>query len=310
MRHKNKAIVVGSINMDIVAFVDHHPKIGETILGREVNYFPGGKGCNQAVACKRMGCETSMIARLGDDAFGDQLLAFLQQEGIDIHGVRSVDNVATGCAFITVSKNGENSIIVISGANAVWNDDFASDLSISADDIVLAQFEINDAVIYQAFKKAKASGAMTILNPAPVRQISPEIRSLCDILVVNEHELAALSACVINANDDESIFNAAERLGNNAYDAVIVTLGNKGIRLSIQGLRRHIAAKAVAALDTTAAGDTFIGGLTAGLLSGLELYKAAELANAAAAISVTRPGAASSIPMLEEVRKTFALHAP
>ena len=127
----NKAIVIGSINIDIVAFVKKHPKVGETIFGREVKYFPGGKGSNQAVACKRLGCTTWMIGRIGDDAFGEQLLAFQKQEGINTEGVRRLKLVSTGTAFITVSENSENSIVVIPGANSLWDDEFLDNLMTS-----------------------------------------------------------------------------------------------------------------------------------------------------------------------------------
>lgn len=302
----NKAIVVGSINMDIVAFVKNHPKVGETIFGREVKYFPGGKGANQALSCKRLGCETLMVGRLGDDAFGEQLLSFQRQEGIDISGVRRLPNTATGSAFITVAENSTNSIVVIPGANAQWDEEFLDELSIETGDIVLAQFEIPDRVIEHTFAKAKACGVLTILNPSPVRPVTPRLRDLTDLLVVNEIELAALSGMAVAADCDEMIFTGASGLLQDGYRAVVVTLGDKGVRLIDADRQHRIDARTVQAVDSTAAGDTFIGGLTAGLLSGLDLPKAAELANLAAAISVTRVGAASSIPTLIEVEEFSA----
>lgn len=292
--------------MDIVAFVKDHPEVGETVFGRELRYFPGGKGSNQAVACRRLGCETSMIGRLGDDAFGDQLLAYQNQEGVDTSGIRQLKNTATGTAFITVSESAENTIVVVSGANAVWNDGFLDDLLVEAGDIVLAQFEVPDDVIRKAFKKAREYGAMTMFNPSPVRAINNDIRDLTDVMVVNEHELAALSGVEIDADNDESIFEAAERLGKKHCRAVIVTLGDKGVRLLQAGQRHGMAARPVTAVDTTGAGDTFIGGLAAGLLSGLDLIRAAELGNVAASISVTRLGAASSIPTFDEVSQVLS----
>lgn len=301
----NKAIVIGSINMDIVAFVKNHPKPGETIFGNKVEYFPGGKGSNQAVACKRLGCETLMIGQVGDDAFGEQLLSFQRQEGIDTKSVRRLHNAATGTAFITVADGGENHIIVIPGANAVWDEDFLSAVQITADDIVLAQFEVPDPVIAKVFKKAKNCGAMTLLNPAPVRTIPSDIRELADLIVVNEHELAHLTGIAVNIDDDTSVFAAAEQLANNHEQSIVVTLGDKGVRLLNKAQRHSIPARPVCAVDSTGAGDTFIGGLAAGLLSGLGLLKAAEFGNIAASISVTRPGAASSIPTLNEVNQLF-----
>lgn len=297
----NKAIVVGSINMDIVTFVKEHPKVGETIFGHEVRYFPGGKGSNQAVSCRRLGCETLMVGRLGDDAFGEQLLAFQQQEGIDTRGVKRLSETSTGTAFITVADSTENAIVVISGANAQWDDACIDDLTIAAGDIVLAQFEIPDDVIAKAFGIAKQRGATTILNPAPVRAIGQDIRDLTDLIVVNEHELAALSKSAIDAGDDDTVFDGMAKLERHGYRSIIVTLGDKGVRLFDGGKQNSIAAKPVNAVDTTGAGDTFIGGLTAGLLSGMNLVQACELANTAAALSVTRIGAAASIPNIDEV---------
>ena len=303
----NKAIVIGSINMDIVAFVERHPKVGETIFGSKVKYFPGGKGANQAVACKRLGCSTLMVGRLGGDAFGEQLLEFLEQEGIDIRCVKQLENTATGTAFITVSENSDNSIIVISGANSIWDDPFIDTVAIEPGDLVLAQFEIPDAVILNAFKTAKDRGAMTLLNPAPVRPVDREISELTDIIVVNEHELAALSGLSVNVGNNESVFDAAEKLDKNGYRSIVVTLGEKGVRLLTGGQRHDIKARPVTATDTTGAGDTFIGGLAAGLLSGLYIVRAAELGNIAASIGVTREGAASSIPTLGEVNEVLAV---
>ncbi|MGR9046887.1 MAG: ribokinase [Gammaproteobacteria bacterium] len=298
----SKAIVVGSINMDIVVFVKRHPKIGETVFGGEVKYFPGGKGANQAVACRRLGCATLLAGRLGVDAFGDQLLEFLEREDIDIRCVKRLENTATGTAFITVSENSDNSIVVIAGANSVWDDPFIDTVAIEPGDLVLAQFEIPDAVILKAFNKAKACGAMTLLNPAPVRAVAPGIREVTDIIVVNEHELAELSDTPVDAGNDESVFDAAGKLEKTGYRTIVVTLGEKGVRLSTGEQRHGIDARPVAAVDTTGAGDTFIGGFAAGLLSGLDVIRAAEFGNSAASIGVTRAGAAASIPTLAEVK--------
>ncbi|MGY6277815.1 ribokinase [Methylomonas sp. MgM2] len=297
----NKAIVIGSLNMDIVAFVKEQPKVGETVFGRDLKYFPGGKGSNQAVACRRLGCETLMIGRVGNDAFGEQLLAFQKQEGINTDNVRLLTDHSTGTALITVSNNSENAIVVIPGANAVWDDEFLDHLAVETGDVVLAQFEIPDEVILKTFKKAKHGGAATLLNPSPVRPILPDISTLTDLLVVNGIELASLSGVTIDVDDDESVFDAALQLKSRGYRTVIVTLGDKGIRLLQDGTTHRVAARTVSALDTTGAGDTFIGGLAAGILSGLNLLRAIELGNVAASLSVTRLGAASSIPTLKEV---------
>lgn len=299
----SKAIVVGSINMDIVFRVRNHPKVGETIYGQDVKYYAGGKGLNQAVACCRLGCKTLMLGCVGDDAFGDRLLSFQENEGVDITGVRRLKNIATGTAFITVAENSENSIIVVSGANAEWGEDVLDDLVIEEGDIILAQFEISDDAIYSAFKRGKERGALTILNPAPIRAVDPTIRKCTDLLVVNEHEMAELSGSEVNVEDDASLECAAERLGKDGYCTVIATLGSKGAFLWDAGKMHRVSARPVIAVDTTGAGDTFIGGLAAGLLSGMDLIQAAAFGNLAASISVTRPGAAPSIPTLEEINQ-------
>ncbi len=292
--------------MDVVAFVKKHPHVGETIFAKEVKYFPGGKGLNQAVSCKRLGCNTQMIGRLGDDAYAEQMLEFLEQEEINVSCVKRLRGMPTGAAFITVSENSDNSIIVVSGANSAWDKSFIDDVVINEGDIVLAQFEVPDEVILKVFGKAKDRGAITLLNPTPVRTINEGIKELTDTLVVNEHELKELSATFVDVNNDESVFNAAKLLEKKGYHSIIVTLGEKGVCLLERGQRSRINSRPVKALDTTGAGDTFIGGLAAGLLSGLNLTQAAEVGNAAASISVTREGAATSIPTMSEVEKILA----
>ncbi len=300
-----KAIVVGSINMDIVAFVDRHPRVGETVLGKEVKYFPGGKGSNQAISCKRLGCDTLMVGRIGKDSFGEDLLKFQRQEGIDVNGVLQVDNTSTGIAFITVADSSDNSIIVNPGANFKWDEGFIENLDIQKDDLVLAQFEVPEWVIKKAFIKAKSCGAKTILNPAPVRLCDEELINFTDIIVVNEIELQELSGMEINPDKDESVFTGAEHLLKKGVKSIVVTLGDKGVRLLTEGQRKCINARSVTPIDTTGAGDCFIGGLTAGLLAFKSLKDAAELGNMAASISVTREGASSSLPTLIEVNAIF-----
>ena len=301
----SRAIIIGSINMDIVTYVKNHPKIGETVFCDDVKYFPGGKGSNQAVSCKRLGCDTYMIGRVGDDEFGGQMLKFLKDEGIHIQEVKKLNNTATGRAFITVSKDSQNSIIVMSGANLVWEDSFLNKTFFEKEDIVLAQFEVPNEVIKEAFLKAKSSGALTILNPAPMREIDEVIRNNTDIIIVNEIELEALSGTIENLQDEDILFNHAKKLIEGGYKTVIVTLGSAGVLLLNQEYRVNIEARVVEPVDTTGAGDTFIGGIVSGLTRGLDMIQAIKFANIAASISVTREGAASSIPTIKEVNDIF-----
>lgn len=302
-----KVIVVGSINMDIVAFVERRPKVGETIFGNSVKYFPGGKGSNQAVSSKRLGCNTLMVGRVGKDSFGKEMLDFQVSEGIDVSGVKQLEGISTGTAFITVSNSSDNSIIVISGANNEWTDDFIESINIEMGDILLAQFEVPNWVINCAFAKAKQVGATTILNPAPVRDCGKEILDKTDILVVNEIELQEMSGLNVDLNNDESIFVSAEKLSDGGSKSIVVTLGGKGVRILSNSKRKRINARAVSPVDTTGAGDCFIGGLTSGLISGSDIYDASKYGNIAASISVTREGAASSLPTIEEVNEIFGV---
>lgn len=299
----SKIIVVGSINMDIVVFVDEFPKIGETIFGKDLEYFPGGKGSNQAIACRRLGCDALMVGSVGIDNFGEKMLKIQKKEGIDTAGISKVKNIATGTAFITVSKNSNNSIIVMPGANLYWNKNFLDNINISKNDLVLAQFEIPNWVIKRSFQKAKNCGAKTILNPSPVKTCSKEIINLTDIVVVNEIELQKISGVKINKKNAESIFTGAKGILKKGVKVVIVTLGDKGVYLFSKNIKKHLSARKVLSIDTTGAGDCFIGGLAAGLFKGYNLNKAIKFGNIVASISVTRKGAASSFPLLKEVEK-------
>jgi ribokinase len=187
-----RVFVAGSINMDVVATADRHPRIGETVAGTAVLYFPGGKGANQAVAAAKLGTPTTLIGRLGKDAFGDQLKAFLAAEGIDLSFVQQTSQAHTGTAIITVA-NADNTIVVIPGANALVS---AADVEapvLAKGDIAVSQFEIPLPAISAFFKRARAAGATTILNPAPAIEFSRELLDLVDILILNETELGFLT---------------------------------------------------------------------------------------------------------------------
>lgn len=303
--HVSRAIVVGSINMDVVTFVKHHPLVGETVFGKDLKYFPGGKGANQAVSCNRLGCQTLMVGQVGGDEFGKKMISFMDSEGIDTSEVHTTNETPTGTAFITVNENSENSIIVISGANSSISCKVLEAVQIKKNDVVISQFEIPDEVISTTFQKAKDAGAITILNPAPVRECRDTIIKNCDIIILNEVELQFFAGIGVNIDDEDSIFDAAKRITDLGPSEVVITLGHRGVRLFGKHGRKRINARSVSAVDTTGAGDCFIGGLVAGILSGLTIEGAAELGNLAASISVTREGAASSIPTLKEVNDIY-----
>jgi ribokinase len=298
--------VVGSINRDIVAFVARHPKPGETVLGLRSALFPGGKGANQAVAAVRLRADPThcvrLVGRVGADAFGQEMLRFLGDEGIDVAGVQTCDGVGTGLGLITVDAAGQNAITVIPGANHVWPQNLGP-VSFAAGDIVIAQLEVPMAVSEAAFALAKAAGATTMLNPAPYQAIPDAVLAQTDILVLNEIEIAQmLGRSPLDSTTTWLIPGVRELLGRGPT-AIIVTLGAAGALLvdhtghaqHIQGLRAGLV------VDTTGAGDCFVGALAAELLSCDGVLAAAQFANAAAAVSVTREGAAASIPRRAEL---------
>lgn len=293
--------VFGSIGRDLVSFVPHLPRPGETVIGAEFQEFPGGKGSNQAVAARRLGARTKLIGNVGADAFGETMIAFLAGEGIDVSEVRRREGTPTQLAFIWVDRSGENSIVIIPGANWVWDErDLRLD-GVVEGDIVMSQFEIPTEIVTTVFHEAKARGARTILNPAPARAIPGALLADVDYLIVNEIELAGLAQTTVDPNDRDSVDAAARSVLVRGPQAVITTLGAVGAVISTAGECVLAPGYRVDAVDTTGAGDCFIGAVASSLAQGGELESAVRFANHAAALSVTRRGAASSIPTLREV---------
>lgn len=293
-----RVVVLGSINRDLVVLVASHPRPGETVAGKNLREFPGGKGANQAVAARRAGAETVLVGAVGTDGFGAAMREFLAGEAIDLSPLRIVNDLPTGIALITLDAHGENSIVVVPGANAALEPADAA-IPIRAGDCVLAQFEVPDVFIEAGFSKAREAGARTILNPAPMKPLTPALLGLTDILVLNEIELElACGRRDLQAN--ESIVAAAQGLAGSAR-AVIVTLGARGaLAVSPEGIFR-VEGEPVDVIDSTGAGDCFVGNLAAGLAGGMILEEALRRAGRAAAISVTRAGAASSMPYAREL---------
>lgn len=293
--------VVGSINRDIVAFVPRLPAPGETVLGHRAAQFPGGKGANQAVAAVRLGqpagAPVRMVGCVGADAFGDEMRAFLAGEGINVSGVRRREAIATGIALITVDTAGENAIAVVPGANHAW-DDGLPPLSLAARDVVVCQLEIPLRVVSAVFTAARAARATTILNPAPFQSLPSDLLPLIDVLILNEVELAQmLGRDMPVATGSASLAQAARDVLGRGPRAIIATLGAAGcLVIDAAGRTEHIAGIAADAVDTTGAGDCFVGAVASTLAAGGDLVAAAHLANRAAAISVTRAGAAASYP--------------
>ena len=296
-----RVFVAGSINMDVVATADRHPRIGETVAGNAMLYFPGGKGANQAVAAAKLGAPTTLIGRLGTDAFGQQLRIFLAEQGVDLAYVKDTTDAHTGTALITIA-NTDNTIVVVPGANALVSAEDVSIPVLTKGDIAVSQFEIPLPTIAAFFQRARAAGVTTILNPAPATMFGPELFDLVDILVLNETELGVLAGTELRDTDSDSRFvEAVALLPSNRSQTVCVTLGSRGVLAVIDGQPSIIAGRKVKAVDTTGAGDCLVGALAAQLAGGKNIRDALAYANAAASICVQRMGAAPSMPTAAEV---------
>lgn len=296
-----RVFVAGSINMDVVATADRHPKVGETVAGRQVLYFPGGKGANQAIAASRLGARTTLIGRLGKDSFGGELKAFLGEQGIDLGYVQETAEAHTGTAIITVAE-ADNTIVVIPGANGLVGAEDVEVVPLLAGDVAVSQFEIPLPAIAAFFRRARAAGATTVLNPAPAQAMSRELLALVDILVLNETELGFLAGNGLSESDEAArIIAVARQLQAREDQAICVTLGKRGV-LALAGREEIVVpGRVVRALDTTGAGDCFVGALAAQLADDVPLRAALAFANAAASISVQRMGAGPSMPTAAEV---------
>jgi ribokinase len=296
-----RVVVAGSINMDVVATADRHPKIGETVAGREVFYFPGGKGANQAVAAAKLGAATTLIGRVGTDAFGRELRAYLAAQGVDLALVRDTLEAHTGMAFITVA-DADNTIVIVPGANAHVSAADVAAAVLAKDDVAISQFEIPLPAIEAFFRRAHAAGATTILNPAPAVPFDRALLDLVDILILNETELGFLTKTELCDTDDHSRFvEAARSLQTSAGAVICVTLGKRGVLTLLDGEPMVISGRDVSAIDTTGAGDCFVGAFAAQLAGGKPIRKALEYANIAASICVQRMGAAPSMPTAAEI---------
>jgi len=288
----NKVLVIGSINMDLVVAASAFPAPGETLLGSRFSTYAGGKGGNQAVAAARLGAQVTMIARVGDDAFGRELLAGLEQEGIDTRHVGVCADTATGVAAITVSQ-AENAIVVVPGANHRLSaaDIEAAEAAFERADVVLCQLEIPLAAVEAAARLATRHGKPLILNPAPASALPSSLLDQVALLTPNEHELALVFA---GASADWQNQLKARPL------RVLMTQGAQGACFAdAAGELHQQAAFPVEAVDTTGAGDTFNGALAA--FWGEGLARATQLACAASALSVMRAGAQGGMPSLAEL---------
>lgn len=298
---RKRIVVIGSTNMDMVVKTEHIPVPGETVLGGAFLMNPGGKGANQAVTISRLGGDIAFISKVGSDIFGKQATQSLEEEGIDVTGLLSVNDMPSGVAMITVDALGENSIVVASGANAnLTPDDVKKYLSnVPNVGILLMQLEIPLETVGFAAQYASSKGIKVILNPAPVNPLVTELFKMIDIITPNSNEAEMLTG--IPVHDVDSARKAAESLHRQGVKNVVITLGKMGAVLSEGDKFDFVPAKKVEAIDTTAAGDVFNGALALAVAEGKDLLSGVRFACQAAAITVTRMGAQSSIPYRSEL---------
>ena len=294
-------VVVGSLNMDLVMHMDRAPAGGETLPSRDFATLPGGKGANQAVACARMGARVAMVGRVGADANGEVLRSALVTDGIDVSEIAALTTTHTGVAMIWVEEGGQNRIALAAGANGLMDADGVERAAalIDAATMLIVQLEVPMATVEAAVARAHRAGVTVLLNAAPAAALPASLWSQIDILVVNESEAAVLSGIAVV--DPVSAATAGVSLRERGPERVLVTLGAQGVVVVDASGTRHASARPVHAVDTTAAGDTFIGALAAALCEGRVLDDAVALGQAASALCVTRRGAQASIPYRHEL---------
>ncbi|NUT76135.1 ribokinase [Pseudomonas sp. C1C7] len=297
-----KVVVIGSLNMDLVTRAPRLPRGGETLIGQSFATVSGGKGANQAVAAARLGAQVSMVGCVGSDAYGAELRAALVAEQIDCQAVSTVAG-STGVALIVVDDNSQNAIVIVAGANGELTPALIGcfDSVLQAADVIICQLEVPDATVGHALKRGRELGKTVILNPAPASDPLPaHWYANIDYLIPNESEASALSGLPVDSRATAE--TAATRLIDMGAGKVIITLGAQGALFADGQRFEHSPAPTVKAVDTTAAGDTFVGGFAAALANGKSEAEAIRFGQVAAALSVTRAGAQPSIPTLSEVQ--------
>jgi ribokinase len=304
----SKLVVLGSINADHVLQVTDFPRPGETVTGRGYRIVPGGKGANQAVAAARLGADIGFIARIGQDAIGAQMYTGFQQDGMDVQGVSIDPQLPTGIAIIYVADHGENSIGISPEANGALTPEVVEQFKplLLAADTLLLQLEVPLETVAAAISLAHANQVKVVLNPAPARPLSAELLAQVDLITPNQTEAELLTG--VPVNDAQSAAAAAAQFHALGIPEVMITMGKAGVWYSKRGVGKLVPGFRVQAVDTTAAGDTFNGALLAQLQRNDDMDAAIRFAHAAAAISVTRPGAQTSIPTRREVEQFLASH--
>ncbi|WP_267201307.1 ribokinase [Limosilactobacillus kribbianus] len=303
-----KVVVLGSINVDTTYHVERFPQPGETISAKSKSSAPGGKGANQAVAAARSGAKTFFIGAVGSDSEGEYMLEALKDNGVDVHHITVDKYHGTGSAAVTLDAEGQNDIMIYGGANQAMTPDLVDDIGDVLDgaDFLISQFETPQDVALAAFKKAKEHNVTTILNPAPAHDILPELLKYTDVIAPNESECALLTGIAIT--DEDSMLKSADYFRKQGVKHLLITLGSKGVFYSCPGDKYGLVpAFKVHAVDTTAAGDTFIGALSSQLEDDLSnVADALVYAQRASSLTVQGMGAMPSIPTADKVKAALA----
>lgn len=307
----SRITVVGSLNMDLVIRSPRIPGPGETIIGSDFQTVPGGKGANQAVAAARLGGQVNMVGRVGKDSFADVLMDNLNSSKVDASYIKRDVDSATGVALIVVDDTGENIIVVASGANmqVTETDVEAAEQIIKSSDVLLLQLEVPVKAVTRAAQIARQFGVTVILNPAPAQRLSPDLLNLVDIIVPNESEAEILTGIHLSSQVD--LENASNRLLESGVKSVVITLGGRGSFFAdSQPEGEYVNAFEIKPVDTTAAGDAFLGCLAVKIGEGSPLPEAVRWANAAGALAAMRFGAQTSLPSQDEVLQLISGESP
>lgn len=298
-------LVFGSLNLDLVAYADKLPALGQTVTGEKLLRFPGGKGLNQAIAAKRSGSQVLMVGALGSDSEGDFLSQVLVEEKVDPRFI-SKEAVQTGIAVIEVSSDAQNRILIIPGANATvkFNESYLSNSALSK--VCLAQLETPIVEVSKFMIKAKNAGSITILNPAPIQDLSSDLISACDYLVVNESEASYLIGKSVEKLNLNKARDIGKKLISKGANAVVITLAEHGSLYLDKQDEIYTPAFKINAIDTTAAGDAFCGAFATAVSEGKSIAYCLKFANAAGALAATRAGAVPSLPNSDEILSMLA----
>lgn len=296
-------LVFGSINMDLTTYVQRLPQAGETLRGDSYMTVPGGKGNNQAVACARLGAETLLIGRVGDDAFGSEILGLIAAENVDTSQVVTDPQAGTGLAVISVDKNAENSIIIIPGANLSLDDSDVEHARVHMDaaKVLMLQMEVSLDPTYAAVRAAREKGVKVVFDPAPAQPLPDDVYPLIDFITPNEIETEQLVG--IKPTNPKEAARAAEMLRDKGVSTAIIKLGSQGAYFEGSGGSEMVPAFKVRAVDTVACGDAFNAGLAVAISEGKNTAEAVRWGAAAGAVAATRKGALPSMPHRDELEK-------